>query len=82
MKVATVQGVRIEFYPNDRPPPHFHAVTAEHRAVIDILTASVDRGELPRGKRRVILAWAQTHRSVLLDSWYAMRARRKPLKIT
>jgi len=35
MKVATVQGVRIEFYPNDHPPTHFHAVTPEHRAVID-----------------------------------------------
>ncbi|ODN70520.1 DUF4160 domain-containing protein [Methylobrevis pamukkalensis] len=34
--VAMVDGVKIMFYADDHPPPHFHALLAEHAAVIDI----------------------------------------------
>ncbi|MBN9023053.1 MAG: DUF4160 domain-containing protein [Rhizobiales bacterium] len=81
MRVAIVDGVRIEFYANDHPPPHFHALLAEHRAVIDIGSGEIVRGMLPVAKRRVVLAWASAHRSDLLDSWYAVRAKQKPKPI-
>jgi Domain of unknown function (DUF4160) len=34
--VAVVDGVKIQFFAQEHPPPHFHAVFAEHRAQIDI----------------------------------------------
>lgn len=40
--VALVDGVKIQFYANEHPPPHFHAEFAEHRGVIDIESLSAD----------------------------------------
>jgi Domain of unknown function (DUF4160) len=41
--VATIDGVKIQFYPNEHPPPHFHAVYAEYRALIRIDTMELWR---------------------------------------
>ncbi len=54
--VAVVDAVKIVFYANEHPPAHFHAVIAEHRAVVDIVGLSircgfVARGEAPEGAR-------------------------------
>jgi len=46
--VAIVDGVKIEFYPDEHPPPHFHARYAEFVAQIEIRTSRVLRGSLPR----------------------------------
>jgi len=37
--VAIVDGVKIEFYPDEHPPPHFHARYAEFVAQIEIRPA-------------------------------------------
>ncbi|MFL5116804.1 MAG: DUF4160 domain-containing protein [Microvirga sp.] len=48
-RVAFVDSIRIEFYPNEHPPPHFHAVYAEHRAAFYI---SVSRFEMDFSQNR------------------------------
>jgi hypothetical protein len=50
--VAIVEGVKIQFFAREHPPPHFHAVFAEHRAQIDIRSLHVLRGSLPLSKTR------------------------------
>lgn len=79
--VAVVEGVKIQFYPAEHPPPHFHAVFAEHRAWIDIRKLVVLRGSLPPAKLNVVLAWAEEHQPQLLDNWAAVEGKRKPSKI-
>jgi Domain of unknown function (DUF4160) len=79
--VAVVEGVKIQFYPKEHPPAHFHAVFAEHRAQIDIATLRVLRGRLPRAKLRVVISWAETRREALQQGWDAVMAKRKPEKI-
>jgi len=37
--VAIVDAVKIEFYPDEHPPPHFHARYAEFVAQIEIRPA-------------------------------------------
>lgn len=64
--VAEVEGVRIMFYANEHPPPHFHARIAEHQAVIDIATLTVTEGFLPLAKRRKVLAWAASRQQRLI----------------
>jgi Domain of unknown function (DUF4160) len=39
--VVIVDGVKIEFYPDEHPPPHFHARYAEFVAQIEIRTSKV-----------------------------------------
>jgi Domain of unknown function (DUF4160) len=46
--VAIVDGVKIEFYPDEHPPPHFHARFAEFVAQIEIRTNKVLQQGLAR----------------------------------
>ena len=77
-KVALIDGVRIDFYPSEHPPPHFHAVFAEHRAQIDIRALRVLRGNLPPAKLRSVIEWAKRHQDELFAAWTAVEAKRKP----
>lgn len=69
--VAVLDGVRIVFYANEHPPPHFHARSAEHHAVIEIETLSVTQGFLPNPKRKKVIAWASTRKDALRRAFAA-----------
>jgi hypothetical protein len=58
--VARVNGVKIQFFAREHPPPHFHAVSAEHRAQIDIETLRVLKGKLPPAILSKVLSWAES----------------------
>lgn len=46
--ICAFYGIIIQMFWNDHAPPHFHALYAEHEAIIDIETLKVIRGEMPR----------------------------------
>lgn len=79
--VALVAGVKIQFYSQEHPPSHFHAVFAEHRAQIEIETLRVMRGGLPRAKLAAVVSWAEPRREVLLQAWEAATGNRAPERI-
>jgi len=79
--VAIVDGVKIEFYPDEHPPPHFHARSAEFVAQIEIRNCRVLRGSLPPAKLNRVLSWAARHQSGLMNAWTAVEELRKPEKI-
>ena len=76
-KVAVVEGVRIHFYANEHPPPHFHAQFAEHRAVIDIASLTVMEGFLPVAKRRAVVSWALSRKTNLHAAFVAATSHQK-----
>ena len=67
--VSRFFGIVIYFYFNDHNPPHFHAVYAEYSAEILINDLSVDVGYLPSRALGLVIEWAQTHKSELLENW-------------
>ena len=75
--VAVVDGVKIAFYANEHPPAHFHALIAEHRALIDIAAAVVLEGSLPASKRGRVLEWTAARRQILLARFAAAIAHEK-----
>jgi hypothetical protein len=79
--VAIVEGVKIQFYAQEHPPPHFHAVFAEHRAQIAIDSLRVLKGSLPPSKLVAVISWATSRRHSLLNAWNAVTAKRPPEKI-
>lgn len=79
--MAVVDGVRIQFYAAEHPPPHFHAVYAEYRAQIAIDPLRVLNGVLPPGKLSDVLRWARPRQAALLDAWDALQAKRRPERI-
>jgi hypothetical protein len=79
--VAVVDGVKIQFYAREHPPPHFHAVFAEHRAQIEIASLRVLKGNLPSTKLSTVISWARPRREALLHAWDSTLAKRKPERI-
>jgi Domain of unknown function (DUF4160) len=80
-KVATIDGIRIFFFFDEHPPPHFHAEYAEYQAMIDIETLRVIEGDLPRPQHRKVVTWAKTRKPQLLDAWISCRSDLTPGKI-
>ena len=62
-------------------PPHFHALYAEHEALIDIRTLDVIRGRLPRRALALVLEWAAQHRDELMEDWKLCESLQQPKKI-
>jgi Domain of unknown function (DUF4160) len=62
-------------------PPHFHALYAEHEALIDIRTLEVKEGSLPRRALALVLEWTAEHRAELMEDWDLCSRTQTPKKI-
>jgi hypothetical protein len=60
---------------------HFHALYAEHEALIDIRTLEVIEGGLPKRALALVLEWASEHRSELMEDWQLCASMQMPKKI-
>ena len=79
--IGVVSAAKLYMYPNDHPPPHFHVLFAEYRAVIDIHTMKLSEGDLPKAKLRAIIKWAKLRRAELLGAWDITQQNLIPEKI-
>ncbi len=79
--ISAFYGILIQMFWLDHDPPHFHALYAEHEAVIEIQSLRVVRGGLPRRALVLVLEWAQEHRDELMENWERCRRNEHPAKI-
>ena len=79
--ISTFYGILIQIYWQDHPPPHFHALYAEHEALIDMHTLQVIEGTMPRRALALVLEWAQEHQTELLEDWDLCAQRQRPRAI-
>ena len=77
--ISVFFGIVIQMFWNEHAPPHFHALYAEHEALIDLRDLRVMRGELPRRAMALVLEWAADHRDELMEDW-ELCARMQPPK--
>jgi Domain of unknown function (DUF4160) len=68
-------GIVIQMFWQEHPPLPFHALYAEHEALIDFRTLDVIEGSLPRRALALVLEWARTHRAELMEDWNLWRQR-------
>ena len=73
-RISHFYGIAIYMYYRDHAPPHFHAIYGEHEAEVEIATAAVADGWLPRRARALVTEWAAAHRAELLHNWDLARA--------
>jgi hypothetical protein len=67
--ISVFYGVIIQMFAGDHPPPHLHALYAEHEALIDLRNLTVFRGSLPRRALALVLEWAAEHQRELMENW-------------
>ncbi len=68
-EVSRFYGIIIRFYHRDHPPTHFHAIYAEHEALIEIETGKLNQGYLPKKALELVNEWRLLHISELRVDW-------------
>jgi hypothetical protein len=74
-KLHQIGNTSIRVYANDHLPPHFHAITPDVEALIDIRTLAITVGKLPARTRKRVLEWASEHRGELAAEWNRINPR-------
>jgi len=72
--VEQVNGLRIEVYPNEHPPPHFHVITGGNNASFTIENCSVLAGNLDRKDIKLVKWWHSRAQQKLIAAWDETRA--------
>ena len=78
-RLAEFYGIVIYMYHREHGVPHFHAVYAEHEAVIAVRDLRVLEGRLPRRALALVRAWGKLHEEQLARAWELARSGR-PLR--
>jgi len=68
-RLSEFYGIAIYMYFADHRPPHFHAIYAEHEALIRIDDGTIMGGTLPTTAVRLIEQWRTLHCDELLANW-------------
>jgi len=74
-------GIVIQMFWREHAPPHFHALYAEHEALIDIRTLEVISGRLPKRALGLTIEWAIEHREELMEDWRLCQLKQLPKRI-
>jgi hypothetical protein len=68
-RLSEFYGIAIYMYFADHNPPHFHAIYAEHEALVRIDDGSMIRGSLPRTAARLVEQWRTLHLGEPTANW-------------
>jgi hypothetical protein len=79
--ISVFYGIVIQMFWKDHASPPFHALYAEHEAVIHIRELRVLRGSLPRRAMALVLEWATERRDQLMEDWNLCGQLRPPKPI-
>ena len=68
-KLVQIGNIIIRVYANDHLPPHFHIVTPDADALVDIETLEILRGKLSRRAEAEALAWSRSNGNLIVNEW-------------
>lgn len=71
--VEKLDGLRIEIYPNEHPPPHFHVVSPNVDASFAIEDCSFLNGQINPHDHRKIRYWHKHAKPTLIACWDSTR---------
>jgi hypothetical protein len=79
--ISAFFGILIQMFWREHAPPHFHALYAEHEALIDLRTLDIIQGHLPPRALALVREWAVLHRAELLENWELCQRKQLPKRI-
>ena len=71
--VARLNGLKIEIYPNEHPPPHFHVRSPKVNASFDIANCDLIEGHVDSGDVKKIKYWHKHAKPLLIEIWDSTR---------
>ncbi|PWK28676.1 uncharacterized protein DUF4160 [Arcicella aurantiaca] len=64
--IELFEGIKILMFANDYNPPHFHVYYASFKAMVEISSLQIIRGELPNKQYHKVVEWAELRQQELL----------------
>ena len=61
--------IKMYFQQSEHNPPHFHALYGEYIGAIDIRTADMIEGDLPKRALKMVQEWVSQHEQELMNMW-------------
>jgi len=71
--IARVNGLKIEVYSNEHPPPHFHVKSPNVNASFDIENCSLLEGNIEGRDKKKIQFWHKYAKPLLIEAWDSTR---------
>jgi len=71
--VARLNGLKIEIFSNEHPPPHFHVRSPKVNASFSIEDCSVLNGKIATGDLKKIQYWHKHAKPLLIRAWDSTR---------
>jgi len=71
--VAKVNGLNIEIYPDDHPPPHFHVKSPNIDASFNIENCDLLKGKIEGSDKKKIEYWHKHAKPLLIEIWNSTR---------
>ena len=65
--IELFEGIKILIFSNDHNPPHFHVYYANYKAMIEISSLKIIKGDLPNKQSQKVVEWASLRQKELLD---------------
>ena len=65
--LTIINGVKIECFSGDHPPPHIHASYSGYEDLIIIDTTEIYEGDMPGKKRKIAQEYVQENSATLLS---------------
>ncbi len=78
-EISRFFGIIIAMFYDDHAPPHFHVRYGGERALVAIESLTLLEGKLSPRALGLVMEWASTHQSELLEDWNLAREH-APLK--
>ena len=78
--IARFYGVVIKMYfrQSEHNPPHIHAIYGEYIGAIDIRTADMIEGDLPKRALKMVQEWVSQHEQELMNMWKTQEFKELP----
>lgn len=69
--IARFYGIVVKMYfsQSEHGIPHFHAIYGEFNGVFSIENGEVLEGDLPNRAEKMVVEWANRHKTELLSMW-------------
>jgi hypothetical protein len=71
--IVRLEGLKIEIYPNEHPPPHFHVKSPNVSASFSIIDCEKLEGAISNGDMKKIRYWHQHAKPLLISTWDSTR---------
>lgn len=71
--ITRIGNIKLEVFPNEHPPPHFHIKSPDMNATFEIVSGKLLTGQVDSQIRKKVEYFHTTHKRTIIDVWNKLR---------